>query len=49
MRTEAGEADWLEYQELMEAAYAEPALRALYPFTSHWTLREPWAWTTVTP
>ncbi|WP_369125352.1 DUF6193 family natural product biosynthesis protein [Catenulispora pinisilvae] len=39
MRTEADEADWPEYQELIEAAYAEPALRALYPFTSHWTLR----------
>ncbi|MFC8716298.1 DUF6193 family natural product biosynthesis protein [Kitasatospora sp. NPDC057198] len=24
---------------LVEAAYAEPALRALHPFTSHWTLR----------
>lgn len=24
---------------LIEAAYAEPALRALYPFTSHWALR----------
>ncbi|OLE20722.1 MAG: hypothetical protein AUG49_24175 [Catenulispora sp. 13_1_20CM_3_70_7] len=39
MRTEASEADWPEYQALIEAAYAEPALRALYPFTSHWTLR----------
>jgi hypothetical protein len=39
MRTEASEADWPEYQELIEAAYAEPTLRALYPFTSHWTLR----------
>lgn len=28
-----------QYQALVEAAYAEPALRALYPFTSHWTLR----------
>ncbi|MFF6783561.1 DUF6193 family natural product biosynthesis protein [Streptomyces sp. NPDC012510] len=38
------EADTLEspgeaYRALVEAAYAEPALRALYPFTSHWTLR----------
>ncbi|WP_338785605.1 DUF6193 family natural product biosynthesis protein [Streptomyces sp. DG1A-41] len=24
---------------MVEAAYAEPALRALYPFTSHWALR----------
>ncbi|WP_030378397.1 MULTISPECIES: DUF6193 family natural product biosynthesis protein [unclassified Streptomyces] len=31
---------WREsYQALIEAAYAEPALRALYPFTSHWALR----------
>ncbi|MFB6827304.1 DUF6193 family natural product biosynthesis protein [Streptomyces virginiae] len=28
-----------QYQALVEAAYAEPALRALHPFTSHWTLR----------
>ncbi|MFD3842708.1 DUF6193 family natural product biosynthesis protein [Streptomyces sp. NPDC058642] len=27
------------YHALVEAAYAEPALRALYPFTSHWALR----------
>jgi hypothetical protein len=34
------EYDWHEtYQALIEAAYAEPALRALYPFTSHWALR----------
>ncbi|MDQ1014689.1 DUF6193 family natural product biosynthesis protein [Streptomyces afghaniensis] len=34
------EYDWQEaYQALVEAAYAEPALRALYPFTSHWALR----------
>lgn len=26
-------------QALIEAAHAEPALRALHPFTSHWTLR----------
>ncbi|MGW7530374.1 DUF6193 family natural product biosynthesis protein [Streptomyces sp. NPDC054783] len=31
--------DWPEYRALIEAAYAEPALRGLYPFTSHWTLR----------
>jgi hypothetical protein len=28
-----------EFQALIEAAYREAALRALYPFTSHWTLR----------
>lgn len=39
MRAEAGEQNWPAYQALVEAAYAEPALRALYPFTSHWTLR----------
>ncbi|WDV56214.1 DUF6193 family natural product biosynthesis protein [Streptomyces coeruleorubidus] len=42
MRQEAGELEyaWQEtYQALIEAAYAEPALRALYPFTSHWSLR----------
>jgi len=39
LRTRAAEADWPEFQALVEAAYAEPALRALYPFTSHWTLR----------
>ncbi|MFG2111135.1 DUF6193 family natural product biosynthesis protein [Streptomyces sp. NPDC048718] len=27
------------YRELIEAAYAEPVLRGLYPFTSHGTLR----------
>lgn len=42
LRQEAGELEyaWQEtYQALIEAAYAEPALRALYPFTSHWALR----------
>jgi hypothetical protein len=39
LRTEAAERDWPEYHALIEAAYAEPALRQLYPFTSHWTLR----------
>ncbi|MFI6360523.1 DUF6193 family natural product biosynthesis protein [Streptomyces sp. NPDC050743] len=42
MRQEASELeyDWHEtYQALIEAAYAEPVLRALYPFTSHWALR----------
>jgi len=26
------------YRSLIETAYSEPALRALYPFTSHWEL-----------
>ncbi|HSA53908.1 MAG TPA: DUF6193 family natural product biosynthesis protein [Yinghuangia sp.] len=39
MRTKADEADRPEFRALVEAAYAEPALRGLYPFTSHWTLR----------
>ncbi|WP_405677557.1 DUF6193 family natural product biosynthesis protein [Streptomyces sp. NBC_01511] len=42
MRQEAGELEyaWQQtYQALIEAAHAEPALRALYPFTSHWVLR----------
>lgn len=39
LRTWAAEADWPEFHALIEAAYGEPALRALYPFTSHWTLR----------
>lgn len=42
MRRKAAELDydWAEtYQALIEAAHAEPALRALYPFTSHWVLR----------
>lgn len=42
MRLEAGELEyaWREtYQALIEAAHVEPALRALYPFTSHWALR----------
>ncbi|MBT2879785.1 DUF6193 family natural product biosynthesis protein [Streptomyces albidoflavus] len=34
------EYEWREpYRTLVEAAHAEPALRALYPFTSHWVLR----------
>ncbi|MGQ4379684.1 DUF6193 family natural product biosynthesis protein [Streptomyces sp. SAS_267] len=39
LRTEADEMDWPEYRALIEAAYSEPTLRGLYPFTSHWTLR----------
>ncbi|MGW7342536.1 DUF6193 family natural product biosynthesis protein [Streptomyces sp. NPDC054854] len=40
--TEASELEYAwrpAYQALVEAAHAEPALRRLYPFTSHWTLR----------
>ncbi|MFI9723855.1 DUF6193 family natural product biosynthesis protein [Streptomyces sp. NPDC052396] len=42
LRTEASELEYpwgSAYQALVEAAYAEPALRGLYPFTSHWALR----------
>ncbi|MEU5607619.1 DUF6193 family natural product biosynthesis protein [Streptomyces sparsogenes] len=43
MRKEAGrelEYAWQgTYQTMIEAAHTEPALRALYPFTSHWVLR----------
>lgn len=41
LRTEANalESPGESYRALIEAAYDEPALRALYPFTSHWTLR----------
>ncbi|MFD1938749.1 DUF6193 family natural product biosynthesis protein [Nonomuraea mangrovi] len=35
---DAREADWPQYQALIEAAHAEPKLRRLYPFTSHWAL-----------
>ncbi|MEU9031299.1 DUF6193 family natural product biosynthesis protein [Streptomyces sp. NPDC048383] len=42
LRTEARELEYAWrplYQALIEAAHAEPALRRLYPFTSHWSLR----------
>jgi hypothetical protein len=39
LRTEAAGIDWPEYHALIEAAYAEPRLRRLYPYTSHWSLR----------
>ncbi|WP_327687284.1 DUF6193 family natural product biosynthesis protein [Streptomyces sp. NBC_00467] len=39
LRTEASTQERPAYAALVEAAYAEPALRALYPFTSHWALR----------
>ncbi|RSM95297.1 hypothetical protein DMB42_50195 [Nonomuraea sp. WAC 01424] len=38
MLKDARDADWPEYQALIEAAYAEPRLRRLYPYTSHWAL-----------
>ncbi|MFE1029277.1 DUF6193 family natural product biosynthesis protein [Streptomyces sp. NPDC058818] len=42
LRSEASELTypWTPaYQSLIEAAYAEPELHSLYPFTSHWALR----------
>jgi hypothetical protein len=38
-RKKSAELAWPEAHLLIEAAYAEPALRRLYPFTSHWLLR----------
>ncbi|WP_327273236.1 DUF6193 family natural product biosynthesis protein [Streptomyces sp. NBC_01224] len=39
IREEAAEApDFPEFGLLVEAAHAEPRLRQLYPFSSHWTL-----------
>jgi hypothetical protein len=35
---DARDANWPQYQALIEAAHAEPMLRSLYPFTSHWAL-----------
>jgi hypothetical protein len=35
---EARHTNWPKYQALIEATYAEPKLRKLYPFTSHWAL-----------
>ncbi|MFE4977734.1 DUF6193 family natural product biosynthesis protein [Kitasatospora sp. NPDC056651] len=35
---EARNADWPEYRALVEAAFEEPVLRELYPYTSHWAL-----------
>lgn len=34
----AGAADFPEFGRLVAAAYAEPRLRRLFPFTSHWTV-----------
>jgi hypothetical protein len=38
MLKDAQQSDWPEYLALIEAAYAEPKLRVLYPYTSHWAL-----------
>ncbi|WP_433891781.1 DUF6193 family natural product biosynthesis protein [Streptomyces sp. CA-111067] len=38
MRQHARDAGWPEFQSLVEAAYAEPELRALFPFTEYWVL-----------
>jgi hypothetical protein len=34
----AQDAGWPEYQALIKTAYAEPRLRELCPYTSHWSL-----------
>lgn len=39
LREDAEQANWPEHQALVEAAHAEPRLRQLYPYTSHWSLR----------
>lgn len=39
LRTEASAGGSPGFHALVEAACAEPALRSLYPFTSHWALR----------
>jgi hypothetical protein len=36
---DAAEDGRLEFHALIETAYAEPTLRQLYPYTSHWVLR----------
>ncbi|MCX4821473.1 DUF6193 family natural product biosynthesis protein [Streptomyces sp. NBC_01142] len=38
MLKDAQHSDWPEYQALVEAAYSEPKLSKLYPYTSHWAL-----------
>ncbi|WP_433249556.1 DUF6193 family natural product biosynthesis protein [Actinomadura nitritigenes] len=35
---DADDADWPQYRALIGSAHAEPKLRRLYPFTSHWAL-----------
>jgi hypothetical protein len=39
LRREAETSGWPEHRALVEAAYARPELRALFAFTSHWSLR----------
>ncbi|GAA4556645.1 DUF6193 family natural product biosynthesis protein [Planotetraspora kaengkrachanensis] len=39
MLKDAQDSNWPEYLALIEAAHAEPKLRQLYPYTSHWSLR----------
>jgi hypothetical protein len=39
LRRDGEEANWPEYRALIEAAYVDPTLRQLFPFTSHWSLR----------
>jgi hypothetical protein len=39
LRKGAQDSDWPEHRALIEAAYAEPKLRQLYSYTSHWSLR----------
>ncbi|MFC5183593.1 DUF6193 family natural product biosynthesis protein [Actinomadura harenae] len=34
----AVDADWPQYRALIKTAHAQPTLRRLYPFTSHWAL-----------
>ncbi|MFI9366776.1 DUF6193 family natural product biosynthesis protein [Kitasatospora sp. NPDC053057] len=38
MRKEARDAGRPEFRALVEAAYAQPVLRALCPYTGHWAL-----------
>ncbi|WP_157433203.1 DUF6193 family natural product biosynthesis protein [Actinomadura rifamycini] len=38
MLKESRQIDWPEYRALIEVAYAEPKIRRLYPYTSHWAL-----------
>ncbi|MEU8122397.1 DUF6193 family natural product biosynthesis protein [Spirillospora sp. NPDC049024] len=38
MLEEARKAEWPEFRALVEAVYAEPALRRFFPYTSHWAL-----------
>ncbi|MGW3324258.1 DUF6193 family natural product biosynthesis protein [Streptomyces virginiae] len=35
---DADRTDWPQYQALIESAHAEPKLRRLYPYSSHWAL-----------